>query len=182
MDRYRIFKGDGYAYLLTFRFTDWLPIFNVGEPCAQIVLDSLDFCRRHKGLTLFASVLMIDHLHLIARHNDLSGVVRDFKTFTSRRIRALLEETGRERWLELLETRARSVGLGQESKVWEDGAHPKRIESDAMFWQKIEYVHNNPVRKGFVARAEDWRWSSARNYGTDNKGVMEIDRVAPLIF
>ena len=157
MDRYRIFKGDNHAYLCTFRFTYWLPVFNAGESCARIVLDSLDFCRRKKGLILYAYVLMIDHMHMIARHEDLSALIRDFKTWTSRQIRAGLEQAGRERWLALMETRARAVGAGQESKVWEDGAHPKRIESDAMFLQKLNYLHDNPVRKGFVARPEDWR-------------------------
>ena len=65
-------------------------------------------------------------------------------------------------------------------KVWFNCAETA-MKSDRHFWATLNYVHHNPVRKGFVARAEDWRWSSAANYLTEKGGVIEIDRVAPLI-
>lgn len=180
MDRYRVIKGDNHAYLCTIRFVYWLPLFNAGEPIARVVLDSLDFCRRKKGLILHAYVIMIDHIHFIARHNDLSSFVRDFKTWTSKQIAASLEKDGREQWIDLMENRV-GAGVKQQRRVWDDGFHPKRIESDAMFLQKLEYVHNNPVRKGFVGSPADWRWSSAANYENKPQPAIEIDLVAPLV-
>ena len=50
-----------------------------------------------------------------------------------------------------------------------------------MMQQKMEYIHANPVRKGFVAVAEDWRWSSAANYLRGDHSVLEIDPIASLI-
>ena len=181
MDRYRITKGDNHACLCTMRFTYWLPLFNAGEHIPCIVLESLDFCRRQKGLILHAYLLMIDHMHLIARHDDLSGALRDFKSWTSRRISEALEKDGHQRWLGLMETRAATTAAGHDRKVWEDGFHPRQIGSDAIFLQKLDYVHNNPVRKGFVARAEDWRWSSAGNYANHRDTLLEIDPIGPLI-
>ena len=180
MDRYRV-SNDGCAYLCTMRFTHWLPVFNAGGRVSQIVLDSLAFCRKEKGLILHAFVLMIDHLHLIARHEDLSGIIRSFKSWTSRRISDALKQDGRDQWLALMESRARIEGDSLTFKVWEEGFHPKRIESDAMFLQKLDYVHNNPVRKGFVSLPEHWRWSSAANYMKSGGTVTEIDPVDPLI-
>lgn len=42
-----------------------------------------------------------------------------------------------------------------------------------MMIQKIDYIHNNPVKRGFVDHAEDWRYSSARNY-LDQKGLIPV--------
>ena len=49
-------------------------------------------------------------------------------------------------------------------EVWEEGSHPKQIDSDEMMLQKLEYTHNNPVKRGYVDEPVHWRYSSARNY------------------
>ena len=49
-------------------------------------------------------------------------------------------------------------------KVWQEGSEPKQIQNDEMMWQKLEYMHLNPVKRGYVDEATQWRNSSARNY------------------
>ena len=51
-----------------------------------------------------------------------------------------------------------------EYQVWQEGSHPEAIYSDDFARQKIEYIHNNPVKAGLVSKAEDWPYSSARAY------------------
>jgi REP element-mobilizing transposase RayT len=58
-------------------------------------------------------------------------------------------------------------------QVWQEGFHPKQIIGDSMMIQKIEYIHNNPVKRGFVDFPEDWRYSSARNY-FDSEGLIPV--------
>ncbi len=48
----------------------------------------------------------------------------------------------------------------------QEGVQPKLIETEAMLRQKLEYIHNNPVRRGYVSDPTHWRYSSARNYAT----------------
>jgi len=181
MDRYRVEKGDSRAYLCTCAFVDWLPIFNGGYAYFEVVLDSLAYCRRNKGLVLHAYVLMVDHLHLIARHEDMSGFIRDFKSWTARGYLERLAADKKGDWLEIMRRTVRKEGRMQEFQVWQDGFHPKSITSDAMMLQKMKYIHNNPVRKGFVVAPEDWRYSSARNYLRGDQSVLEIDLVGSLI-
>jgi len=58
-------------------------------------------------------------------------------------------------------------------QVWDEGTQPKQILTDDMMWQKINYIHDNPVRRGYVDHPEDWRYSSARDYiGT--KGIIPV--------
>jgi REP element-mobilizing transposase RayT len=181
MDRYRVEKGDNHAYLCTCSVANWLPIFNAGPQYADVVLDSLKFCRQRKGLILHGYVLMIDHLHLIVRHPDLPGLMRDFKSWTAKAITETLEQNKRHELLAVLKSAATQTAWHQDLKVWQDGYHPKAISSDAMMQQKLDYIHANPVRKGFVGAVEDWKWSSARNYFRGDHSVLEIDLVAPLI-
>jgi hypothetical protein len=65
----------------------------------------------------------------------------------------------------------------QESRyqVWEEGSHPQIIGSEAVMRQKLDYIHQNPVKRGYVDRPEHWRYSSARNY-LGLAGLIEIQR------
>jgi putative transposase len=61
-------------------------------------------------------------------------------------------------------------------QVWEEGSHPQLIESEIMMRQKLDYIHQNPVKRGYVDQPEHWRYSSARNYA-GQEGLIEVMRV-----
>jgi putative transposase len=61
----------------------------------------------------------------------------------------------------------------REHQFWQEGNHPKQIISHEMMRQKIEYIHHNPVRRGYVDLPEYWRYSSARNY-IGKKGLLDV--------
>ncbi|MDZ7808646.1 MAG: hypothetical protein U5K71_16280 [Gracilimonas sp.] len=86
------------------------------------------------------------------------------KSFTARQILEILESNGHTRWLEKLKWNKRSYKVGRTFQVWQEGLHPKQLSTVEMVNQKIEYIHANPVKSGFVDKPSDWRYSSARNY------------------
>lgn len=174
--RYQYQDADG-VYFLTMTAIEWLPIFIQPAAC-EVLIESLEFCRVNKGLRIHAYVIMDNHLHLIASGPDLPGTVRAFKGFTARRIVQLAQASGRE-WLlnqfEYHKLRHRSASTHQ---VWQEGAHPQLIQGDAMWWQKVEYIHNNPVRRGWVELPEHWRYSSASEFVLGKASVLAVDTLA----
>ena len=60
-------------------------------------------------------------------------------------------------------------------QFWQEGIHPELIQTDEMMKQKINYIHNNPVKRGYVDKAEHWRYSSARVYAGE-LGLLEVVR------
>jgi putative transposase len=61
-------------------------------------------------------------------------------------------------------------------QVWEEGYQPKLIQNEAMMKIKIDYIHQNPIKRGYVDEAFHWRYSSARNYN-GKSGLIEIERL-----
>jgi REP element-mobilizing transposase RayT len=132
----------------------------------------------NKGLFLLGYVIMPTHLHLITSNQidtTLSNIMRDFRTFTSRRLRDKLEEDHRQDYLRVFFNAAQNL-TKQQFKIWTDDYHPIALTSEQWFIQKMEYLHHNPVRKGFVEKPEHWKYSSARNWLLDDDSIMTIDR------
>jgi len=65
------------------------------------------------------------------------------------------------------------VVIDQTYQLWQEGSHPQQIQRDEMMPQKLEYMHNNPIRRGYVHQASHWLYSSARNY-EGGKGLIEV--------
>ena len=172
--RYTIVESEG-IYFLTSTIVEWIPVFVGKAPC-QILIDALDFCRKNKGLRIYAYVIMENHFHLVAEAPDLSAVLQSFKRHTARSLVAWAESTDRT-WLLNQFAYFKKGFKESRHQVWQEGSHPQLIQGDAMLRQKIEYIHENPVRRGYVEVAEHWRLSSARDYLLDGRGVLEIDRV-----
>jgi putative transposase len=82
-----------------------------------------------------------------------------------------------QRLLKYFLTAARRVGKGNIFKIWQSGSHPEAITTRDFFFQKLNYIHNNPVRKGYVARPEHWLYSSARNYLLNDQAILAVDMV-----
>jgi len=170
--KYKIYDTNN-IYYLTSSIVQFIPIF-VDSNVFNIMIESLNFYRINKNMRIYAYVIMDNHFHLIAQSDSLSNDMKNIKRFTAREI------------INYLELKQKSWALNQFSywkkqhkkdsnyQIWQEGFHPQQIISDEMMTQKIIYIHNNPVKRGLVSKAEDWIYSSARNYeGLD--GVMDID-------
>ena len=141
----------------------WLPVFTRPET-VQILLDSWQFLQGQDRLTILGYVILENHLHLIAAAEDLPKEIGDFKSYTAQRIIDLLSE-GR------LADPARGAGVTQGSAqdrpdvpALAGGSHPQQIQDEAMMRQKLEYIHYNPVKRGYVDRSDPLAIFRARNY------------------
>ena len=130
-------------------------------------------------MQIHAYVIMTNHIHTIwtAKENNLSDVVRDFKTHTSKSLVKVINEIPESRrdWLlYMFQFYARQTLANKQFKLWTNTNHPEEIFSQEFLDQKMNYIHENPVRAGIVNQAEDYLYSSAANYA-GKKGVFEID-------
>ena len=150
-------------HFLTCTIVGWLPVFTRPET-VQIVLDSWRFLQAERRLTLYGYVILENHLHLIASSPDLGKEVKNFKSFTARQIIDLLKLRQATVLLDQLEWRKRRYKIESKYQLWQEGSHPQLIQSEEMMRQKLEYIHNNPVERGYVDEPVHWRYSSARNY------------------
>ena len=160
--RYR-FGENEYPYFLTCTIVGWLPIFTRSET-VQLLYDSWRFLQENGRLTIYGYVILENHLHLIASSPAISKEIGDFKSFTARQIVDQLEANNAKtllKWLRLLKARHKH---DREYQVWQEGSHPQQIGDDEMMRQKLEYIHDNPVKRGYVDEPTHWRHSSARNY------------------
>ena len=167
-NRYRVFEDQNYAYFITCTVVSWLPIFTRRGYC-QIILDSLAYLRVAKRTQLNAFVIMPTHLHAILWPEEkvnLSDVLRDFKRYTSRSISKEASRLGDQEFLDQFAT-ARQQGRAQDIsqyQVWQEGSHPEAIFGFDFARQKMDYIHDNPVRAGLAETVLDWPYSSARAY------------------
>jgi REP element-mobilizing transposase RayT len=160
--RYRIFETE-YPYFMTCTIVGWQAVFTRPE-AAQIIYDSWKYLQAEKDFQLYAYVILENHLHLIASAPDLSRVMQSFKGYTAHEIIDLLKRRGAETLLRQLEFFKLKHKTETTYQVWQEGSEPKQIQSDETMWQKLEYIHMNPVKRGYIDDPLHWRYSSARNY------------------
>ena len=157
------------AYFLTLTVVNWADVFS-RKNHRDAIIESLKYCQKHKGLNLFAYVIMTNHIHLIANANEpflLKDVMRDFKKFTAKKIIEQIREEpeSRREWLlSIFMINAAGSKKHSEYKFWQEGNHAIELYREKFVWNKVNYIHNNPVEAGFVKEPQDWLYSSARNY------------------
>lgn len=166
-------------YFVTTTVIDWMDVFT--RPVYKhIVVDSLQYCQQHKGLDIYAWVLMTNHLHMIVGLRGgcvLGDVMRDFKKFTSKGIVKAIEDNEQESRREWLMDRCWFRGANDKKisnfKFWQDGSYVEAVTSYEFYRQKLDYIHLNPVRQEIVKRPEEYLYSSACNYAGE-KGLLEV--------
>jgi REP element-mobilizing transposase RayT len=171
--RYVILEPDK-PHFLTCTVVEWLPIFTRPDS-VQILLDSWFHQRAHDGLRLFGYVILENHLHFVAQAPRLDKCLSSFKSFTAARLIKLLEARKAERLLARLRFTKRAHKLDREYQFWQEGSHAEMVFSELVMREKLEYIHQNPVKRGYVDLPEHWRYSSARNY-LGRPGLIEVDR------
>lgn len=170
--RYRFDTDVRRPHFLTSTIVAWLPVFTRPE-AVQIVLDSWTFLQKQGRIQLFGYVVLENHLHWIASADNLSKEAGDFKSFTARKLIDLLKRRNADTLLEQLAYYKLRHKLDQDFQLWQEGHHPEAITSEEMMWQKLAYIHDNPVKRGYVNDPLHWRYSSARNYARQ-PGLIEV--------
>ena len=170
-------RNQSALHYLTIQVVQWADIFT-RQIYRDIVIDSLKYCLQNKGLEIYAYVIMSNHVHLLAKsqNDNLSDIIRDFKRHTSKKIIEIIEkenESRREWLLMIFRYAAKGHKRNNEYQVWTHENHAEEIYSNEFIEQKIDYIHNNPVRSRIVTKPEDYLYSSARNYA-EMENILEI--------
>lgn len=153
---FKVYDGQ-YPHFITSTIIHWIPVF-CRDDYFRVIVDSLNFCIERKGLAVHGYVIMPNHFHAICSQTEgeISSVLRDMKRHTASIILKKLEEDGRVTWL-----RAFKKSGDDTPKLWDASFHPMQVHSREFYEQKLGYMHNNPLRAGFVVNPEDWKYSSA---------------------
>lgn len=172
-------KDQNAIYFLTLQVVFWLDAFT-RKAYRDIFIESLDFCRKNKKLEIFGYVIMSNHVHLMVHsaNGKLSDTIRDLKKYTARNIiDAINSQTeSRKKWLlNEMAFAARKHKRNSNFQFWTHENHAIELSTNKMLDQRLNYIHQNPVKAGIVENAEDYLYSSARNYCENMNCLMEID-------
>jgi len=179
--KYKFHDPDA-CYFVTFAVVGWVDLFtrNVYK---DILLESWRYCQQQKGLLIHAYVIMTNHVHMIISRNSdplLEAIMRDMKKFTSSKLLEAIkkEPESRKEWMQMLFRQAGENNSNNKIfQLWQQDNHPIECGSPTILRQKMDYVHENPVRAGFVEKSEDWTYSSAAHYYCGKKSLIELSYV-----
>jgi len=174
---YKIDNQEG-LYYFTFQLVEWVDVFT-RQAIRDIFVNDLRYCQQNKDLVLCAWVLMSNHAHILAQSsvNDLTGFVRDFKKHISKAIVDYIQterESRREWMLNIFSNAASKTNRNKDYQICTHENHAEQVYTDSFLKEKLEYIHNHPVRAGIVESPEHYLYSSAKNYAGE-KGLVELE-------
>jgi len=174
MSRNYKFRNQEAPYFVTFSVIRWIDVFTRRE-YKDILIDSIKYCIAHKGLELYAWVIMSNHVHMIIGTKDkpMQDILRDMKRHTSKAIIDNTQESRREWMLWFFEREGKGNPNNEEYQFWQQGNRPIELWSNDVIDQKLDYLHNNPVVAGWVDEPEQYLYSSARDYA-GGKGLIDV--------
>ena len=174
---YKFHNPEG-LYFVSFAVVEWLDVFTRNE-YKDILVESLSYCQKHKGMEIFAWCIMTNHVHLVFRSVDgldPANLLGDVKRFTSKAIVKAIQENPRESrkefLLEQFKMAASKSSNVDKFQFWRHDNKPIELWSSKVIHEKISYVHNNPVDAGLVYYPEDYVYSSAAYYA-ERKGLLD---------
>jgi len=182
-----MFKGgyqirDQHAiHFITMTVVQWVDVFT-RKAYVDILLDSLKYCQENKNLKIHAWVVMSNHVHLVCsceEPNKLSDTIRDLKRHTSKRIIEAIENNDKESrkgWMMwIFKSNGEHNKRNENYQFWQQGNHPIQCDTSDILQSRINYVHENPVRNGVVLKAEDYVYSSTKDYNHGEQiGLLDI--------
>ena len=176
--KYKFVDGDG-IYFVTATVVGWVDVFT-RNVYRDILLDSFRFCQQNQGLQIHAWVLMPNHFHMICSFKNANPgmVLKNIKSFTALKlIDAVInnpQESRREWMLKTFEEHGQQNKSNYRYQFWQHENHPILIDNAAKFLQRLKYLHENPVRAGFVSSPENWLHSSAFDYCGLGAGLLDL--------
>lgn len=173
---------DAIPHFVTFSVVGWIDVFS-REQYKELFLESLKYCQEKKGMVLHAWVIMTNHVHLIISSisNKLEHVVRDLKKFTSKQIIKAIKENNaesRKEWmLNIFSYTGKNNNNNKEFQFWKQDYHPIELDTPEKMKQRLDYLHENPVRGGLVWEPWHYKYSSAIDYYTNEHGLLKVEHL-----
>ncbi len=153
MPSLRISKDNADSIIFaTFTIRRWYYIFDRHSRW-NILIEALKFYQKNNNLKIHSWVFMLNHIHLIFQCNDAIKFINSFKSYTAQKIRENIQDT-ESQLLKLFKTE-------KGHQIWQEKNYPEVIESEDFYLQKVEYIINNPVKKEYVYKSEEWKYTSA---------------------
>ncbi len=153
----RRYHHSGESHFLTFSCYHRQPRFE-SAVTYDLFLASLETMRVKFGVYIYGHVVMPEHVHLLVSEPErktLADAMHFLKLSFTKRLRGL-----------------REAGPGS---FWQERGYDRNVYSAKEFAEKLGYIHQNPVKRGLVTSAENWKWSSFRHYAFREVGVVEIE-------
>ena len=178
MSRNYKIRDQSKLYFVSFAVVNWIDVF-VRREYKDVVVESLQYCIKHKGLEVYAWCIMTSHIHLIIGSNKepMEDILRDLKRHTAKSILGMIEahnQESRKEWMLWMFRRAGSRNPSIETfQFWQHHNHPIELSDNQMMQQRLYYLHHNPVEAGFVEAPQEYRYSSAIDYAGE-KGLVDV--------
>ena len=165
-------------YFVSFAVVYWLDVFTRNQ-YKDVLVESLEYCQKYKGMEICAWCIMTNHVHLIFRIVDGGKpqlILGDLKRFTSKKLVRMIQEnpseSRKEYLLQQFKKAAESSSNVNNFQFWRHDNKPIELWSNKVIQEKIDYIHDNPVEAGLVFRAEDYVYSSAVDYSGE-RGLLD---------
>jgi REP element-mobilizing transposase RayT len=178
------FTNHDEIYFITATTVAWIDVFtrNIYK---DILIDSFRYCQSQQGLRIHAWVVMTNHFHMMCSFDqgrNPGTVIKNIKSFTAIRIIDKIinnDRESRKNWmLDVFESKGMKNKSNYRFQFWQTENHPIIIDDVNKMRQRIDYIHENPVKAGFVSSPEEWVYGSGVDYYTANrKGLLRIDRL-----
>jgi putative transposase len=170
------YDNEGDAHHLTFSCFQGIPLFAKERTC-KWMLQAFELGRAKNQFDLWAYVIMPEHVHVVLLPDSgvkISEILTTLKQSVSKRAILWLQENA-PAFLDKLEDRMPDGKCTH--RFWRrGGGYDRNLRSIEDIYEKIDYVHNNPVRRGLVGKAVDWPWSSCRAWETGACDPIPVDR------
>jgi putative transposase len=131
----------------------------------------LEDMRRRFAMRIYGYVVMPEHVHLLLSEPEqasLAEAMHFLKLSFAKRLRGIR--------LSQVSVQKRDANLGHRStSFWQKRYYDRNVRDMREFMVKLRYLHRNPVKRGLVKEAGDWKWSSFRHYAFREMGVVEIE-------
>jgi putative transposase len=171
---------DAIPHFVTFSVVGWVDVFS-REQYKELFVESLKYCQQNKGMVLHGWVIMTNHVHLIisSNSNKIEHIVRDLKKYTSKQIIKAIQENNvesRKEWmLNLFSFAGKNNNNNKEFQFWKQDYHPIELNTTEKIKQRLDYLHENPVRSGLVWEPWHYKYSSAMDYYTNEHGLLQVE-------
>jgi putative transposase len=175
----RSYNIHGHARELTFSCYQRMPLLAY-DRTRQWLVDALASARARLAFELWAYVIMPEHVHILLRPlshaAEIAPILKGIKQPVARQATNHLRASNNRQWLERLKVCRPSGRV--EYRFWQQGGgYDRNILTPKAARAAIEYIHNNPVRRGLVQSPTDWPWSSARWHCGCNETKLETDEL-----